>query len=324
MAKNKAILIIFFTLAFYIAMGIYADFNKLTDAVQSFQWSYFLLLIFFTTFGYFLRFLKWDIFLKKAGVFLPFKQNLFVFISGLSMIVTPGKIGEVWKGWIIRDISGDELNKTVPAVILDRVTDVMSLILLSAFGILSYREGIYLIILLLLLILVFYVSIRSKIISEKLIFVLENISGKYSTNVKTMHETFEKMMEPKTFISLSLLNSIAWLCECLGFYCVILGFNRSLSIPISTFIFSFASLAGGVSMIPGGIGLAEATITGFLQFYGFTPDIAIAASLLVRFGSFWYGVILGFVVYTTFRKSIMCKNKAVLDKSIAAVHEWRN
>jgi hypothetical protein len=71
-----------------------------------------------------------------------------VFISGLSMIVTPGKLGEIWKGWLIKDISGDDLSKTVPVVIMDRVTDVLSLVILSAFGILSYKEGIYLLVVL--------------------------------------------------------------------------------------------------------------------------------------------------------------------------------
>jgi uncharacterized protein (TIRG00374 family) len=88
-----------------------------------------------------------------------------------------------------------------------------------------------------------------------------------------------------------------------------MGFNQSLSIPRSTFIFSFASLAGGVSMIPGGIGLAEGTITGFLQYYyGFEQAVAIGTTLIVRLGSFWYGVVLGLAVYLLFRKKIIPNN----------------
>lgn len=317
MSKNKTILIIFFALAVYIALGIYADMSKLTLAIRSFKWPYFFLLLLCTSTGYFLRYLKWDIFLKTAGVSLPFKQNLFVFISGLSMIITPGKIGEVWKGWLIKEISGDDLSKTIPVVILDRVTDILSLIILSAFGILSYKEGIYLIVLLLLLIFVFYISITSKILSGWIIGIFEKFSVKYSPNIKIMHETFQKAMKPELFISLSLLNAVAWSCECLGFYCIVLGFNQHLSIPISIFIYSFACLAGGVSMIPGGIGLAEATITGFLQLNGFSPALAIGAALIVRLGSFWYGVILGFVVYTLFRKTIVYTNETPSNKKIA-------
>jgi uncharacterized protein (TIRG00374 family) len=314
MPKNKTILIIFFALAVYVAMGIYADISQLTAAMQMFHWPYFILLLLFTSIGYLFRYLKWDLFLKKAGVHLSFKQNFFVFISGLAMIVTPGKLGEVWKGWLIKDISGDDLSKTVPVVIMDRVTDVLSLVILSAFGILSYKEGIYLLVVLLLMILIFYISITSKKVSEKVIGLIENKAKKFSGNVKNMHGTFQELMKPKIFISLSLLNVLAWFCECLGFYFVAMGFKQPLSIPLSTFIFSFASLAGGVSMIPGGIGLAEATITGFLQHYGFSPTIAIGTALIVRLGSFWYGVILGLAVYLLFRKKIIPNNGTGLKK----------
>ena len=314
MPKNKTILIIFFALIVYAAMGIYADISQLTAAMQMFHWSYFILLLLFTSIGYLFRYLKWDIFLKKAGVHLSFKQNFFVFISGLAMIVTPGKLGEVWKAWLIKDISGDDLSKTVPVVIMDRVTDVLSLVILSAFGILSYKEGIYLLVVLLLMILIFYISITSKRVSEKVIGLIENKTKKFSGNVKNMHGTFQELMQPKIFISLSLLNVLAWFCECLGFYFVAMGFNQSLSIPLSTFIFSFASLAGGVSMIPGGIGLAEVTITGFLQHYAFSPTIAIGTALVVRLGSFWYGVVLGLAVYLLFRKKIIPNNGTGLKK----------
>ncbi|WP_214044176.1 lysylphosphatidylglycerol synthase transmembrane domain-containing protein [Methanomethylovorans sp.] len=308
MPKNKTILIIFFALAVYVAMGIYADISQLTIAMQSFGWPYFILLLFFTSAGYFLRYLKWDIFLKKAGVDLPFRQSFFVFISGLSMIITPGKLGEVWKAWLIRDISGDDLNRTVPVVIMDRMTDVLSLVILSAFGIFSYKEGIYLLTILFFMVLTFCIAITSKSISEKVIGIIEKKAMKYSGNIKNIHEVFQGLLEPKTFISLSLLNALAWFCECLGFYFIVIGFDQHLTIPLSVFIFSFASLAGGVSMVPGGIGLAEVTITGFLQHYGFNPAIATGTTLIVRLGSFWYGVVLGLAVYLLFRKKIIPNN----------------
>jgi len=71
------------------------------------------------------------------------------------MIITPGKIGEIWKGWLIKDINGEELSKTVPVVIVERITDVLGLAILSLFGVLYYKQGVYLILVLLLLFLLF-------------------------------------------------------------------------------------------------------------------------------------------------------------------------
>jgi uncharacterized protein (TIRG00374 family) len=305
MSKKKVVLIIALAIGVYIAMGMYADVSQLARVITGFEWGYLVALLGLTTAGYLLRYLKWDLFLKKAGVDLPAKQNLFVFFSGLSMIVTPGKIGEVWKGWLIRDISGDSLNRTVPVVILDRITDILSLILLSAVGILSYREGVSLLVVLLVLIAGFYVAIRSKAVSERMLGVLERHAGKYAPDAKAMHTTFEQTMEPATLLGLSALNALAWFCECLGLYVVVMGFHEQISVTLATFIFSFASLAGGVSMIPGGIGLAEATITGFLQVYGLDAASAIGIALVVRFGTLWYGVLLGSAVYLAFRRKMI-------------------
>lgn len=314
MAKNKIWLTILFAIAVYIIMGIYADFDKLSLTISYFQWQYAVIMIVFTTVGYFIRYIKWDLFLKKAGVHMKHRENLFVFFSGLSMIVTPGKFGEIWKGWLIQDISGDELSRTVPVIIMDRVTDVMSLVILSFLGVFYYKEGISLLLVLSVLLTGFYCAIRSRSISSKIIAVLEKRFGRYAANLHLMHETLDKTMEPATFISLSLLNALAWFFECLGLYYVILGFGQSLGIALSTFIFSFSSLIGGVSMIPGGIGIAEASISGLLMLNDISPELSIGIALILRLGSFWYGAILGFTVYILFRKKVMKETRFTFEE----------
>ncbi len=289
-------------------MGIYADFGKLSLTISYFQWQYFLYLIILTTIGYLIRYIKWYLFLKTAGVHLDYEENLFVFFSGLSMIVTPGKLGEVWKSWLIRDISGDELGKTLPVVIMDRITDVISLIFLSLIGIFYYREGISFLIILSAICIGFYITIRSKTVVRKMKEFLEKRSSKYTNDMQLMHETMNKIMTPKVFVSLSLLNALAWFFECLGLYSVVIGFGQSIDISLSTFIFSFSSLVGGVSMVPGGIGVAEAGISGLLVMNGISPALSVGIALILRLGSFWYGAILGFTVYALFKKRII-KNK---------------
>jgi len=286
-------------------MGIYADFRNLLSAIERFNWTYILLLLVLTTAGYFIRFIKWNYFLRRVDVHLNLKDNLFVFFSGLSMIITPAKVGEIWKGWLIKEINGESLGKTVPVVIIDRITDLFSLIILFFLGIFYYKEGIYIILILLLILVGFFVIIRSRTISEKIISILEHRVGKYSKDIKTMHQTFEKLIEPKGLIGMSILNSIAWFFECLGLYFVIIGFGEYLGITLSTFVFSFASLAGAVSMIPGGLGVSEATISGLLQLFGLTSIIAVGVAIIVRFGTLWYGAILGLSVYMIFKKRIM-------------------
>ena len=304
MAKFRKIwLVIIFAVAVYLVMSLYADFGKLAAALKNFHVAFLFIVFALTTFSYFLRFFKWDFFLKRVGVHLKLKDSLFVFFSGLSMIVTPGKIGEIWKGWLIKDINGEPLSKTVPVVIMERLTDLTGLILLSVFGVLYYyQQGVYLVLVFVLILIGFCIAVRSRRISGRIISFLGKRAGKYTENIKTIREAFEVTMELKGLIGMTLLSAVAWFCECLGIYMVVLGFQETINIALAAFIFSFASLAGAISMIPGGLGVAEATISGMLQMFGFVPAVSIGIAIIVRFGTLWYGAAMGIVVYLLFRK----------------------
>jgi len=304
MNKNRLWLIILFAVLLYLVMAIYADFSDLLNAFKSFDWIYLVSLIILTTAGYFIRFVKWNYFLKQAHVDINIKDNLFVFFSGLAMIITPAKLGEIWKCWLIKDINGEDLGKTVPVVIVDRFTDLIALVLLSLLGILYYEEGLFIIIIFVIVFFAFIVLVKSERISSFLLALLEKRAGKYSRNIKTMHQTFQKTMTVKNLISMSFLGVLAWFMECLGLYLVVVGLDGHISLTISVFIFSFASLAGAASMIPGGLGVAEATLSGLLKVFGLTSTMAIAAALIVRFATLWYGAILGLAVYLIFKNRI--------------------
>ncbi|HLE28612.1 MAG TPA: hypothetical protein VI793_10875 [Anaerolineales bacterium] len=53
---------------------------------------------------------------------------------------------------------------------------------------------------------------------------------------------------------------------------------------------------GAVSALPGGLGAADTSITGLLLLL-VTPlrDLAVAATLLIRFCTLWFGVSLGLI-----------------------------
>jgi uncharacterized protein (TIRG00374 family) len=62
------------------------------------------------------------------------------------------------------------------------------------------------------------------------------------------------------------------------------------------FVFSFSSIAGALSMLPGGLGVTEASMTGLMIGLGIDKSNAIAATLLGRFTTLWFGVIIGITV----------------------------
>lgn len=303
--KGRFWLIILFAVIVYLLMGIYANFGNLLSALEKFNWIFLPVMIALVTLAYFVRFIKWNFFLRNVGVHLPLKENLFVFFSGLSMTITPAKAGEIWKGWLIREINGENLSKTVPVVIVDRVTDVIGLVVLSLSGILFYKSGISVLVILIVLFALFLVAIKSKTISGRLISLLEGRASKYNIDIKDAHQSFQKCIESKYLVGTSVLAVIAWFIECLAIYFVILGFGESINLVLSVFLYSFSSILGALSFIPGGLGVAEASLSGLLVLFGLSSSIAVGAALIMRFGTLWYGAILGFLVYLIFNKRIM-------------------
>jgi uncharacterized membrane protein YbhN (UPF0104 family) len=49
-------------------------------------------------------------------------------------------------------------------------------------------------------------------------------------------------------------------------------------------------------MLPGGLGVAEGSMWGILVYLGIDKTLAIGATLMIRFGTLWFGVILGLVM----------------------------
>jgi uncharacterized protein (TIRG00374 family) len=314
MEKNRFWLVLIFAVVVYVVMGVYADLGDLLTALESFDWRFIILLLGLTTLGYLIRFVRWDYFLRGVGVKLNIRDNLFVYISGLSMTITPAKAGEIWKGWLIRDINGESLSKTVPVVISDRLTDILALVFLSLLGILYYKQGTYILVTILILFAGFVLAVRSEAVSNILIRVLEKRAGKYSKDVESMHQTFKETLTPKKLVVTTVLGLMAWFMECLALYLAILGFGDHLGMVVSTFTFSFASLAGALSMIPGGLGVAEATLSGLLQFFGLTATLSVGVAIIIRFATLWYGTFLGLAVYLLGKSRIIGEKRDDTDR----------
>ena len=93
--------------------------------------------------NYLLRYVKWNYYLKKIEINLPPRINRAIFISGLSMTITPGKIGELIKAYLIKEVNGTEISVTSPVIMAERLTDAVAMIILASVGSLAYSYGQY-------------------------------------------------------------------------------------------------------------------------------------------------------------------------------------
>jgi uncharacterized protein (TIRG00374 family) len=67
-------------------------------------------------------------------------------------------------------------------------------------------------------------------------------------------------------------------------------------------IYGIASLAGGLSFLPGGLGSTEAVMTALLATRGYAVPEALTATLACRIVTLWLAVGLGWVAVLTLRQ----------------------
>jgi len=97
------------------------------------------------------------------------------------------------------------------------------------------------------------------------------------------------------------LSVVGWSMECLGAWIVLEGLGADVSLAFAAFAFALASIVGALSMLPGGLGLTEASLLGLLVQPGVPEGTAAAATLIIRAATLWFVAASALVVHATHR-----------------------
>ena len=113
----------------FLAFSIYADFDNLLKAFREFNWLYFPIVVALTYGNFIIRFYKWEYYRKLLGIELKTKASFLIFMSTFVMSVTPGKMGELLKSYLVREENGTPISKSAPIILAERLTDFISVVL---------------------------------------------------------------------------------------------------------------------------------------------------------------------------------------------------
>ncbi|MCC6865071.1 MAG: flippase-like domain-containing protein [Ignavibacteria bacterium] len=306
--KKKILFSVILGALVFLGLSIYANFNELLDAFSLYNWLLFPLILVFSLINYIFRFFRWEHYTKVLDIKIKRKMSFLIFLSSFIMSVTPGKIGEVFKSYLLKEQIGTPVSKSAPIVFAERITDFLSLVLLSLTGALMFGYGTNLIIGFgILFILTIFIISNRKIsyaiigIFEKLKFV-SNISHK----IHTAYDSIYQMVKFKELLITIILSIFAWAFECLSFYIVINGFNipgaPHVDLFIATFVYGFATIAGAITMLPGGLGATDASITGLLVVLAIPKSVSVASTLIIRAATLWFAVVVGIIAVMFYQK----------------------
>jgi glycosyltransferase 2 family protein len=304
-ATRRLITALLLGVALYGVAIAYTGFREMRDSLSSFHWSAFAAAVALASMNYLLRFVRWDYYLKLLDVRGVGKgDSLLLFLSGFVLTITPGKVGEVFKSAVLNQTHGVPIARTAPVVIAERLTDLIGVVALIFLGSIGFESGGYWAIAGAAVIVFALAMIMWR---APLDYLLAWVSrhprfGRFAPKLREAIESLRLLAGPSAIAWPMLLSIVAWACEGIALWVLLVGFGTRAPLLLSVFFYETASLAGALIPIPGGLGVVEGMIREQLvRLGGASTTVATASMILVRFATLWWAVAVGFIALAILR-----------------------
>lgn len=305
--RHGVILGIVLALVIYLAYASWVGAGEVAAALARFSWALLLPLLALSAANYALRWLRWELYLRALGIRVPARTSIAVFLAGLAMTVTPGKVGEFLKSYLLKATSGVPMSVSAPVVLVERLTDLLSLVVLASFGVATYggAVGVPVLISSGAVLATGVAVLRSERLTGHVVAALAMIpvGARVAPRLEEAARSSRALLGTRPLAYGLLLGAAAWAAECIGYWLAFRGFGGPApTFPVSIFAYAFSTVLGVVS--PGGLGPTDIGLVELARQFtpGLTREVATAASFLVRLCTLWFAVLLGAKALLSFRK----------------------
>ena len=295
---NRLILVLVVVVGIYAIFLFLSDFSVISEKISNFKINYLPVIILFVSVSWIPLIIKWHLLLKNCEIDIPLKKSILVFLSGPAFEITPGQIGALMKSQILKTSSNIPRTKTIPVILLEKIYDLIGAILASIIGIiiLGIEPYIIAIAILALAIIFFFMYYRpaSELFFKRI--TKTKFFSKYVDNIVEFNENVQKSTNVKIAIICILLAVTYWFIISTAAYYTLIAFDINILDYLEVLaIYTTSILLGAISFIPGGIGVAEGSITGLFTLNGIDVSTALILSVMIRVFTLWYSVGIGFI-----------------------------
>lgn len=267
--------------------------------------------------NYTLRTVRFRTYLAAVQVRLGWREAFLVFTSGFVATVSPGKMGEIFKGYLLHQRRGASIADVATVVVAERYTDVIGLLALGAvalaLGGVQAGAGAYgpLLGLLVGLSVAFLLAISHPRLIPGVVDALRSRARKpwwirVLATVSRIHGVLRVLCTPTRLAIGTGLAAAAWLLEAVAFRVLLDGTNAGGGLATAVVVYALATLVGAASMLPGGVGSTEAVMIALAMqtAVGLSLDRSTATlvTLLIRFCTLWFGVLAGLACLAILRR----------------------
>ncbi len=281
----------------YLLAMFAGDAQQVGKTILAVTWPQLALILGLSLFNYALRFLRWQSYVTALGHVVPWRRHIAYYLAGFAFTVTPGKAGEAVRSLYLKP-HGMSYAESLAAFFVERLLDVLAIAVLAVGGAWLFPEYRAFVLLSCLGIGVFAWFIVRPGLPDRLQCWVGRAcdTGKLTRLLRHLAGLLQasaRLLVPRRLYAGLAVGILAWAAEGFALYLIVGGMGAPLPVAAATGIYAVSILAGTLSFLPGGLGGTEAVMGLMLVLAGANPSTAIAATLLCRFTTLWFAVLIG-------------------------------
>ena len=141
MKRRGILLFVILAVAVFAGLAFYGDFPELIDQIADFPVRFWLAALGLAAANYVLRLVRWHYYMHVLKIPVGLASSGLIFVAGLSMAISPGRVGELAKSYFLRERAGVPVSRSSAAVVAERVMDLVGVLLLSVWGLFLVPYG---------------------------------------------------------------------------------------------------------------------------------------------------------------------------------------
>ena len=255
------------------------------------------LLVYYTTL--IPRALRWRRMLHNLGHRVPLRLlGEVIFLSWFINHLIPAKMGDLYRGLVLRRREKISFSLTTGSVLAERVVDILALLVIATSTALVFVRGELL------------TEMQGVLLAASILVVImagglfvfwrldSSMLERFPLSLGERFERFQRgiftSVQPLWLVAL--LTGLAWSAEAGRFLLVANALGVSLALPQLLFVFAAGALLLAAPT-PGGLGAVEGGMVGVMLLLDVPVDLAAAVAFLDRLISYWLVLIPGAVYY---------------------------
>lgn len=247
-----------------------------------------------------IRALRWHCLLRVAGSRVRFGVNAVIYLAGIGLSATPGKVGEtVRSAFLVRH--GVPVGTSLAAFVADRLSDlhaVLLIALLAAAFTSGWNAGAMRWTFVLACVAAAPLALAAAVRSpawQHLIGRLEGLRA-LRRSAGWLHRggrDFARLWQTEVATWSIAASLLAYGLQAAIFAGMTAQIAPHVHVLLSCGIFAAAALAGAASFLPGGVGAMELALVLLLEQQGVNGEGALAVALCLRAVTLWFALLLG-------------------------------